>query len=240
MWLTSSVESYSSELEDQRFFGVLRMHVLLPLLFLFFGDVSATPTSTPDLHMREPGSAVVFLRSAFAHGYRHGYEEGYHVGNMDANMNRQPRTHLSQFHGISSRYAPEFGPRKSFEAGFNEGMKAGYGDGFIGRKFRAIDNLRFIAMALDQTPAPADPRNVYFDQGLATGYDQGMAGATKNRSQTELLNMRYVGCAQFHPGRQEDLAAEGSFCDGYRRGFVLGHADGITIAPGFAALSARK
>jgi hypothetical protein len=216
------------------------MYVLLAFLLLVLANLCAAQSKTVDPHLREEGSGAIFARSAFAHGYRHGYEEGYHAGNIDVNMSRLPRTKLSQFHGVSSRYTAECGPRKSFEAGFEEGLKAGYNDGFVGRPFRAIENLRFLALALDPSPVATDPANLYFDQGFSTGYDHGLDHAQKAGSEAANLNLRLIGCAQFHPGKHQDIAAEGSFCDGYRRGYVLGHADGIVLAHEAMALAARQ
>jgi len=182
---------------------------------------------------------AIFQRSAFAHGYRHGYEEGYHAGDMDVNMGRRPRTKLSEFHGISLRYSPEFGAKKSFEAGFQEGLKAGYSDGFVGRKFRAVENLRFMASALDLNPAPNDPTNEYFDQGVSAGYDQGRSEGEREFSASGRLVIHLGGCGQFHPLKPQGLDALGSFCDGYRRGYVLGEADAVALSPDLS-LSARK
>lgn len=216
------------------------MYVLLPLLFLICANLASAQSTANDSHLREAGSGAIFMRSAFAHGYRHGYEEGYHLGNIDVNMSRQPRTKASQFHGVASRYSPDCGPRKSFEAGFQEGLRVGYTDGFVGRPFRAIENLRFIAMALDQSPASTDPSNVYFDQGFSTGYDAGLDHARKVGAEGANLNVRLIGCTPFHPSKHQDIAAEGSFCDGYHRGYVLGHSDGMVLTPETTALSARK
>src|SRR5437764_12408944 len=115
------------------------------LLTLFLAAGVAVTARSQDLHLSESGSAVVLSHSAFAHGYRHGYEEGYHVGNVDINMGRPAHTKLSQLHGLSLGYTPQFGPRKSFESGFREGLKAGYSDGYAGRVFRAVDTLRLVA-----------------------------------------------------------------------------------------------
>src|SRR5215471_17111514 len=205
------------------------MYVLVPLLFLLLANVSVAQAPACESHFSEPGSNAIFMRSAFAHGYRHGYEDGYHLGNIDINMGRQARTKLSQFHDVTSHYVPEFGARKSFEAGFREGLRAGYDDGFVGRMFRAVGNLRLTASALDQHPASTDPSNLYFDQGFSTGYDQGLHYAGKALPASEKLDMRFISCVQFHPANEQDVAAQGSFCDGYRRGFVLGHADGVVL-----------
>ena len=78
------------------------------------------------------------------------------MGNVDINMGRQARTKLSQFHDVPRGYSGELGPKKSFDAGFQEGLKAGYADGYAGRIFRAVDTLRLISQSLSQTPMSAD------------------------------------------------------------------------------------
>jgi hypothetical protein len=216
------------------------MYILLVMLLLFLANNSAGQTATPETHLREAGTGAIFLRSAFAHGYRHGYEEGYHLGNIDINMGRHPRTKPSQFRDLSSRYSPDFGPRKSFEAGFQEGLKAGYSDGFVGRRFRAVENLRLIATSLDQEPPAADPVNAYFDQGVSTGYTHGLNHAQKDPATAQQLDPGFAGCTQVQLSSKQDIAAQGSFCDGYRRGYMLGHADGIILNPDASALAARK
>jgi hypothetical protein len=216
------------------------MQVRLFVFLLVLASFSVAQSSSNDLHFRETGSSAIFLRSAFAHGYRHGYEDGYHLGNVDVNMGRHARIKFNDLHGAASRYSPDFGPRKSFDSGYLEGMKAGYGDGFVGRNFRAVENLRFIALALDDKPGSTDPTNRYFDQGIADGYNKALDAAQKGDPSAEQLDLRFITCDQFHPANQHDMAAQESFCDGYRRGYVLGHADGIILRPDSAALAARK
>lgn len=205
-------------------------HLFLPLILLLTIASSTAQTRENDVHLREAGTKAIFQRSTFAHGYRHGYEEGYHQGNIDANMGRHPRSKAQDFRRIPSRYVPEFGPRKSFEAGFHEGLKPGYGDGFAGRKFRAVEALRAMSLALDFQPAAGDPANINFDQGISTGYSQGLT----------LEEGGFIDCPRFHPARPADLAAQGSFCDGYHRGYILGHDDGMALSPDTKALSARR
>src|ERR1700746_3686945 len=162
------------------------MYVFLPLLFLILSHPAWSQSATgaaeaaAEIHYSEAGTAAILMRSAFAHGYRHGYEEGYHQGNIDINMGRQPHTKFSQLHDLSAHYSPEFGSRKSFDAGFQQGVRAGYMDGFAGRMFRGLENLRLSAMELDQKAAQADPRNLYFDQGFSAGYDHGLDSSLKD------------------------------------------------------------
>jgi hypothetical protein len=214
---------------------------LLPIFLLLLATNPAAQTDAAgEAHLREAGCNVIFLRSAFAHGYRHGYEEGYHLGNIDISLGRHPRTRPSQFRKLSSGYATGFGPKKLFEAGFQDGLKVGYTDGYLGQKFRAVESLRLISVALDQDPIPADPANLYFDQGVSTGYTQGLDRARRERSAAGKGDIASVDCVAVHPAGQQDLAAQGSFCDGYRRGYLLGHADGVVLSPEAGDLAARK
>lgn len=237
--MTSIVAAGSSDLQNGPRSGA-PMQVLVLLLLLVLANISVAQTPARDIHFTEAGSGAVFMRSAFAHGYRHGYEEGYHMGNMDVNMGRHARAKLSDVKASAAHYSAEFGSHKSFETGFQEGLKAGYSDGYVGRSFRAVENLRFIALALDEKAGSSDPGNTYFDQGFATGYSSGLDLAQKDDPAATKLDVRFIGCDQFHPAKQQDVAAESSYCDGYRRGYVLGHADGIVLRPEAAALAARK
>lgn len=222
------------------------MYVFLPLLFLILSHHAVLQTAravaeaTAEIHYSEAGTAPILVRSAFAHGYRHGYEEGYHQGNIDINMGRQPHTRFSQLRDLSMRYSSEFGPRKSFDAGFQQGVRAGYMDGFAGRMFRGLENLRSIAMKLDQQPAQADPRNLYFDQGFSAGYERGIDSALKQGTQRGKVDPSMVECSANQRATQMGEAVRGTFCDGYRRGFVLGHTDGIVLGPNPMVLASRK
>jgi flagellar biosynthesis/type III secretory pathway protein FliH len=216
------------------------MHRLFPILFFIAAITASAQTDSRDAHFRENGSSTIFTRSAFAHGYRHGYEEGYHLGNVDINMGRQPRTKANQFHGIARTYLPEFGPKKSFESGFQDGLRAGYADGYAGHTFRAVESFRQVSESLSQTPSPADSRNVYFDQGFSSGYGQGLEQGKKDTGPAQQADLRFVGCGDFHPSRQQDLPAQESYCEGFRRGYVLGHADAVVLRPEHGALAAKK
>ena len=217
------------------------MQGLASFLSVVFVITSAcAQTDVRETHLREAGSSVIFARSVFAHGYRHGYEAGYHLGNMDINMGRQMRTKAIQFRDVQRGYDGEFGARKSFDAGFQNGLKAGYLDGFVGHTFRAVETLRMVAASLSDTPAAADPRNVYFDEGFSSGYGEGLNRGQKSGSLEQQIDLRFVGC-QFHPAKEQDLAAQDSYCEGYRRGYFLGHSDGVVLRPehGFLEASSR-
>jgi len=195
------------------------------LLLVFAVCPLALAQDRGESHLSEPISGVVFARSAFAHGYRHGYEEGYHLGNLDINMGRLTRTKKGQLRGLSLGYSSAFGPRRSFEAGFHAGLKAGYADGYDGRTFRAVELVRSVAGELKAVPSTADPAGLYFDQGLGTGYYDGL-----QQGESAPADFHEVSCAQFHPQKREDLPAEGSYCEGYQRGFVLGRSDAVALA----------
>ena len=200
--------------------------------------------------MSEKGSGPILSRSAFAHGYRHGYEEGYRLGNLDVNMGRLARVKKSQLGRLNLAYSSGFGPKKSFEAGFYSGLRAGYGDGFAGRTFRAVDAIRAIATDLDETSPGADPANYSFDQGLAAGYSDGFEHGEPSGQPSGALDFQNVGCARLSSDKQasgkqafdkqEDFLAQGTYCDGYRRGFVLGRGDALALGSDPSPLEASK
>ena len=195
---------------------------------------------TQEAHLSEEVSGAIFSRSAFAHGYRHGYEEGYHLGNIDANFAHLARTKKSQFRGLRLSYSSEFGPKKSFQEGFQSGVVAGYGDGYAGRTFRAVDSMRAIATSLEGASAGQDQTGSSFDQGVASGYRDGLRDTDQASQSPSPLDFHNVGCVQRASEGQNDLPGQGSYCEGYRRGFVLGHGDALVLSPGQIALEASK
>lgn len=175
-----------------------------------------------EAHLNEPGSGPILSRSAFAHGYRHGYEEGYHRGNMDINMGRTPREKKALGHEMNLGYSSGFGSKQSFAEGFHAGFQAGYSDGYTGLEFRAVKAVRALATDLPTTASSGD-----FDQGLGAGYHDGFVEIESSLEPTSraasTLDFEAVSCnPRFH-----DPAA--GFCDGYRRGFALGHADALNL-----------
>lgn len=192
-----------------------------------------------DGHLKESGTGALFTRSVFAHGYRHGYDAGYHAGNIDINMARKPRTRYKQFKGLPLGYERNFGPRKSFELGFALGLEAGYGDGYAGKAFRAVDSLRMIGESLDAHPGRGDPGNVFFDRGVTLGYQDGLAASRSELTGTHPAEMNSVKCS-FNADSKKDAAAKSSYCDGYRRGFLLGQSDHLDLLPEQMFLEASK
>jgi flagellar biosynthesis/type III secretory pathway protein FliH len=219
------------------------MNRLSSLVVLFAAMWLAQPGSAQEAHLNEAGSGVILSRSAFAHGYRHGYEEGYHAGNVDINMGRQARAQKTQFHGLKLKlgYSPNFGPKHSFEEGFEAGLKAGYGDGYAGRTFRAVDSLRAAAAAMAAGVPPGDPGSADFDQGVALGYRDGFQqGESATPAAASMDLHRQAACTQSHADVENDAFAQGSYCEGYRRGFALGRADGLISRIQFDFLEASK
>jgi hypothetical protein len=210
------------------------------VLTLCLGSALAMVAQAQDLHLREPGSAVVLSRSAFAHGYRHGYEEGYHTGNTDICVGTPSRFKFGQVRGLKLGYLSEFGSRRAFEQGFKSGLRAGYSDGYSGRQFRAVESLRSVAVSLAEASLPADPKFALFDQGFVSGYNDGFERGGSGHSSTAQVDFHFVGCSNFHPAKQSELRAQGSYCEGYRRGFALGHEDGFVLRPDAARLEASK
>jgi hypothetical protein len=221
------------------FFGFGAPMVRIAALVVALVAVSAS-AQVQEKHCQERGAGAILMRSAFAHGYRHGYEAGYHEGNIDINMARPPRTQAKQFKEVSLGYDSSFGAKKSFELGFAQGLKAGYGDGYAGKTFRAVDGLRSAALAIAEKPIPVDPENVFFDRGVSAGYQDGLTrGDRENSASKETRDLATVSCS-FHPGKPDEVAAEPSYCDGYRRGFLLGEADRHALGPEQSLLEASK
>lgn len=208
------------------------------LLTLFLAAGVAVTARSQDLHLSESGSAAVLSHSAFAHGYRHGYEEGYHTGNTDASLGSLQRRRLKDFHGLKLGYFPQFGSRKVFERGFLAGLKVGYADGYSGRLFRAVDTLRSVSDSLEDTNSATDVRFAHFDDGFVSGYSQGFDSGGSDQSSTAQVDFHFVGCV--NSKKQNNLPGEESYCEGYRRGFVLGHADGFLLRPEGGRLEASK
>lgn len=206
---------------------------------MILGLVFSAQAKEHDGHRKEPGIGALFMRSSFAHGYRHGYEAGYHVGNIDINMARRPRTQYKQFKGLPLDYEQSFGPKKSFELGFALGLEAGYGDGYAGKTFRAVDSLRTVGESLSARPARGDPGNIFFDRGITLGYQDGLAASHSEHAGIIPADINSVKCS-FHADSNKQAPAKTSYCDGYRRGFLLGQSDGLDLSPEQMLLEASK
>lgn len=192
------------------------MHTRRLFPILFIATLMTLPGNAQESHLTEAGSSSILARSAFAHGYRHGYETGYHVGNIDANMGRQEL--VKKIHNENMAYSPKFGSRQSFDQGYRAGLQAGYHDGYKGNQFRVVDSVRSLAAHMETASVPSDPSGD-FDQGLGSGYREGFAQGRSSPSSPPTLDFLSVDCA----------SRQGSFCEGYRRGFALGRVDALTL-----------
>jgi len=194
-----------------------------------------------ETHQNEPVTGVLFTRSTFAHGYRHGYEAGYHQGNIDINMARPGRTKFSELRGVPLGYEPDFGPRNSFLYGFQYGLMAGYSDGYAGREFRAITTLRQVAAELDSTSPQFKVRSPLFDKGLIFGYEDGFG--QKPAKMQEKIPERPAGphaCEKTQAGQEASSGEAPDYCEGYRRGLILGHKDAFAARGEHGLLEASK
>jgi hypothetical protein len=207
---------------------------------LCFAALLAVSAQAQDLHMNESGCSVVLSHSAFAHGYRHGYEEGYHAGNTDVSVGTTRRIRLKDIKGLKLGYSSQYGPKSAFEKGFQAGIRTGYSDGYAGQPFRAVKSLRLVSASLQDSHSPADPKFAYFDKGFSSGYNDGFERGGTGHPAAAQIDFHHVSCSNFHPAKQSDQPAQDSYCEGYRRGFALGHADGFALGPEAVRLEASK
>jgi len=208
------------------------------VISFFLGLALTVSAQAQDAHLREPGSSAVLSHSCFAHGYRHGYEEGVHIGSTDISLGTKPRVKLKDMHGLKLGYSAQFGPRHLFQQGFQAGLEAGYRDGYSGRAFRAVDSLRSLAGSLQESPSTTAPKDASFDEGFTSGYHEGLDLGISDHSSTAQVNFQVVGCS--HPAAEHDSSSPEIYCEGYRRGFALGHADGFVLRPNANRLEASK
>jgi len=201
----------------------------------------ALPLLSQESHRNEPVTGVLLARSAFAHGYRHGYEAGYHQGNIDINMARQARTRFSELRGLPLGYQNDFGPRNSFLYGFQFGLMAGYGDGYSGKEFRAVSNLRVAAAELNPTLPELKVRTSTFDRGLLFGYEDGFGRKPAKAMDGVPKQLSRGGSCQAAPaGKEQNGGETPDYCDGYRRGLILGRTDAFAARGEHGLLEASK
>ena len=174
------------------------------------GDVSAPPVADP--HLTLDSVRALFQRSVFAHGYEHGYEQGFHSADEDYQagaFNRDLRT-LDEFrHPVGYRH--DFGDKGDFQRGYERGFVAGYTDGIHGREFRGIEEAKRVAAGLGATAGDAG-----FDRGFAVGYTEAFGQGPAAMAEAGSAECPAVSTA----------AQQADYCDGFRRGFLLGAADG--------------
>jgi len=198
-------------------------------------------SSGQENHRTEPATGVLCSRSTFAHGYRHGYEVGYHQGNVDINMARPARSRFSELRGVPLGYQSDFGPKNSFLYGFQFGLMAGYSDGYSGNKFRAVSIMRAAAAELD--PASTGPQlpDPNFDRGVIFGYEDGFGrkSSARKRESAEAAPPREQ-CRVSAKGKDPEGAEATDYCDGYRRGQILGRSDASALGTEHVLLEASK
>lgn len=204
----------SGSLNVSRSLASALLLVLLPL-------GSAFCQSSPDRHVTSPSRAL-YLQSAYAHGYMHGYEEGFHGGDLDIHMGRGERP-LSQVKGYREcvGYRNEFGDKKFFKLGYEQGFREGYEDAVSGRSFRAIAVTRRISQGVPESGGLPERD---FDAAFSRGYDTGRdAGTASDTDQFEDVYTDKL-CQSRLP--RSEIKNESAFCDAFARGFLLGFSDG--------------
>jgi hypothetical protein len=164
-----------------------------------------------DRHTLSDDAQSLYRRSAFAHGYIHGYEEGFHCGNLDWHMGRSRREVVHDLHilRIDKRriaYREEYGDKKMFLKGYDQGYLDAYNDVFDGKPFRAVTEARAAAAGL--TGAPPS-RN--FDDGFVAGINAARDGQPAAHDLS--------GATQYCI--QNIHNASGEFCDAYARGVIF-------------------
>jgi hypothetical protein len=201
----------------------------------------AVPLSGQESHRSEPATGVLCSRSTFAHGYRHGYEAGYHQGNVDINMGRPARKRFSELRGVPLGYQTDFGPRNSFLYGFQFGLMAGYSDGYSGKKFRAVSVLRAAAAELGSATTEPQLPNPNFDRGVIFGYEDGFGRkfGTRKREVAEALPPKEQ-CQTPAKGQGPAGAESTEYCDGFRRGHIIGRSDASALGTEHVLLEASK
>lgn len=221
----------------------LRLTVISVLLLICL----AFPLSGQESHRTEPATGVLCSRSTFAHGYRHGYEQGYHQGNVDINMARPARTRFSELRGVPLGYQTDFGPKNSFLYGFQFGLMAGYTDGYSGKKFRAVSILRTAAAELDPGSTEPERPNPNFDRGMIFGYEDGFGrkSSIRKHDTAQALAPKEQCRTSANGGTaakgQETTGAENTvYCDGFRRGQILGRSDATALGTEHVLLEASK
>ncbi len=68
----------------------------------------------------------------------------------------------------------------------------------------------------------------------------GLSAAAPTNSSAAQIDFHFVDAASIPAGSRRIRAAQESYCEGYRRGFALGHADGFVLRPEGLRLEASK
>jgi hypothetical protein len=199
--------------------------------WLVLGIVVAAATSLPgqngsvygDFHTLQDEGRRLYAISAFAHGHRHGYEEGFRAADLEIHVGRLQRT-LRDKDIPKFDYRDEYGDRTRFKQGFIQGFRAGYSDSFFNRSFRLVewaDEIPPFSWMSDLPQAAGtntiDPKmRASFDTGVQQGYQAAVQTAAPAAEAPQLAKQAEKAC------REQPIARDEGFCDGYTQGFLLG------------------
>jgi hypothetical protein len=179
----------------------------------------ARPFPSIDRHVENTSLGILYVNSAFAHGYRHGYEHGFHIGDLDVHMGRAPRLSFKQKERQpgAREYDTSFGSKQLFQQGYTAGFQNGYGDAIAGLEFRATPRLRSAAAGLGDVLPPT--RRASFDEGFGGGF---------RSSQTHDAPMVHVTADYVEQYCRRIISASYGFeyCSGFSRGYMLGTFSG--------------
>jgi hypothetical protein len=177
-------------------------------------------SSQSDYHTTQDPNRQIYLDSAFAHGHRHGYEEGFHAGDEDYQFRRAGSLPKSP---RVKGYRSSFGDRNSYNAGFENGFRAGYADSYSGRIFHPAESAALAPAALVVSqPAPMKDSAHDFDRGVGEGYFAGFANKDNIADEPGALESAAWRCKQETHGD--------TYCNGFGTGYVMGRADSQSLA----------
>jgi len=157
----------------------------------------------------------------------HGYEEGFHVADSDLQMYREFREakSIEKFHKIVG-YRPDYGDRHKFDSGYHEGFRVGYVDGYAGRRFRAVEQIRRAAGdLLDHHEVNFRPSHT-FDEAVMAGYLSGRTQGLQDGREATSYRSVAGSCTSVLDARH--AGADPEYCDAFRRGYFIGYSDGYT------------
>jgi hypothetical protein len=101
-----------------------------------------------------------------------------------------------------------------------------------------VDSLRAVAALLDDSQLPPGSKFASFDQGFFSGYNEGLERGGAGHASAE-IDFRTVECSASST-KSGGASDQESYCEGYRRGFALGHADGFAQRTESTPLEASK
>ena len=198
---------------------------LLIALWMAPGTLAQTDANSFDQHANEDRARPLYRRSVFAHGYIHGYEDGFHEGDIDFQTGHNPRAikSVKEFRRADRGYRRTFGNRDQFRAAYRKGFATGYIDALAGREFRGVATARRAADGLrDKPDASSDSA---FDHGFRQGYEAGQAHGQLAVRDHISYNSAPSACTP-SPVSPPPPDQPQEFCDGYTRGYLMGHDDG--------------